>query len=101
MYDHPATPFVMRFLVPVTTVDGQLVRPHDLQVATEGWPGSVPVVVTRVATLGFEVRVETRAEDGSPAWAQLTRGQATELDLHPGDTVHIGATAGARTPVLS
>jgi sulfate transport system ATP-binding protein len=101
VYDHPATPFVMRFLGPVTTVDGRLVRPHDLHVAAESWPGSVPVEVTRVASLGFEVRVEARAADGSEVWAQLTRVQAGELDLGPGNTVHIGVTEVARTPVLS
>jgi sulfate transport system ATP-binding protein len=101
VYDHPATPFVMRFLGPVTTVDGRLVRPHDLHVGAESWPGSVPVEVTRVASLGFEVRVEARAADGSEVWAQLTRVQAGELDLGPGNTVHIGVTEVARTPVLS
>ena len=101
VYDHPATPFVMRFLGPVTTVDGRLVRPHDLHVAAEAWPGSVPVVVTRVASLGFEVRIEARAGDGTEVWAQLTRGQAAELDLRSGNTVHIGVTEVARTPVLS
>jgi sulfate transport system ATP-binding protein len=101
VYDHPATPFVMRFLGPVTTVDGQLVRPHDLHVAAGAWPGSVPVVVSRVASLGFEVRVEARAVDGTEVWAQLTRGQSAELDLRTGDTVHIGVTEVARTPVLS
>jgi sulfate transport system ATP-binding protein len=101
VYDHPATPFVMRFLGPVTTVDGRLVRPHDIQVGLDQGPGSVPVVVTRVVSLGFEVRVEGRTADNEEVWAQLTRGRAGELDLRPGDTVHFGATEDARTPVLS
>ena len=101
VYDHPATPFVMRFLGPVTTVDGRLIRPHYVHVASGPWPGSVPVSVTRVVSLGFEVRVEARGADGTEVWAQLTRGRAGELDPRPGDTVHFGATEDLRTPVLS
>jgi sulfate transport system ATP-binding protein len=101
VYDHPASPFVMRFLGPVTTVDGQLVRPHDLEVSPVAWPGSVPVTVTRVVPLGFEVRLEARAADGSQVWAQLTRARAGELGLRAGDLVHCGPAAAARTPVLS
>jgi sulfate transport system ATP-binding protein len=101
VYDHPSSPFVMRFLGPVTTVDGRLVRPHDVDVSTTPWPGSEPVTVTRMVSLGFEVRLEARAADGSEVWAQLTRGRAGELDARAGDTVHFGTTAGDRTPVLS
>src|SRR5436305_5667187 len=31
LYDHPANDFVMSFLGPVTTLSGDLVRPHDLE----------------------------------------------------------------------
>ena len=33
LYDRPANDFVMRFLGPVTTLGGRLVRPHDLRPA--------------------------------------------------------------------
>ena len=37
LYEQPANPFVMKFLGPVTELDGRLVRPHDLEiVATPG-----------------------------------------------------------------
>jgi sulfate/thiosulfate transport system ATP-binding protein len=85
----------------VTTVDGRLVRPHDIHVAVDSWTGGVPVTVTRVVSLGFVVRVEARAADGTDVWAQFTRGRAGELDVRPGDTVHLGVTDDARTPVLS
>jgi sulfate transport system ATP-binding protein len=101
VYDHPVTPFVMSFLGPVTTVDGRLIRPHDVHVAADPWPGSVPVSVSRVVTLGFEVRVEACTADGNQVWAQLTRGRAGELAPQAGDTVYFGATDDARTPVLS
>ena len=33
VYDKPASPFVMGFLGPVSTVDGKLVRPHDVSIS--------------------------------------------------------------------
>jgi ABC-type molybdate transport system ATPase subunit len=49
-----------------------------------------------VVPLGFEVRVEAKVGDAD-VWAQLTRAHARQLDVNPGDTVHIRATADART----
>jgi sulfate/thiosulfate transport system ATP-binding protein len=92
IYDHPASPFVMRFLGPVTQLRGRLVRPHDIDISLEPAPGRTPAVVTRVVRLGFEVRVETRAGD-EDTWAQITRGTAERLALAPGDTVHLSTAA--------
>jgi sulfate transport system ATP-binding protein len=91
IYDNPASPFVMRFLGPATTVGGRLVRPHDIEVSTEPVPDSFPATVTRVVRLGFEVRVEMRT-DTEETWAQITRGVAERLNPAPGDTVHIRLT---------
>src|ERR671926_1250062 len=33
LYDHPANPFVMKFLGPVTQIGDELVRPHDIELA--------------------------------------------------------------------
>ena len=42
LYDEPANDFVMSFLGPVTRLDGELVRPHDIDVFTaERRPGAV------------------------------------------------------------
>jgi sulfate/thiosulfate transport system ATP-binding protein len=92
IYDHPASPFVMRFLGPVTHLRGQLVRPHDIDISREPAADRTPAVVTRVVRLGFEVRVETRAGDEEP-WAQITRGAAERLGLAPGDTVYLSCAA--------
>src|SRR5260221_7585934 len=35
LYDHPANDFVMAFLGPVTTLSGDLVRPHDMEVVLD------------------------------------------------------------------
>ncbi|MER7542401.1 sulfate/molybdate ABC transporter ATP-binding protein [Actinomadura sp.] len=92
IYDNPVSPFVMRFLGPVTEIGGRLLRPHDVEVAAEPGPGTTPAVVTRVVRLGFEVRVEFRvrgadAEDVS--WAQLTREAAGRLAVEAGSEVHV------------
>ena len=96
VYDNPANPFVMRFLGPVTELDGHLVRPHDIELTTGPEPGSTEAEVERVVRLGFEVRVEMRLGDRD-AWAQITRGLAERLNLTPGETVHIRPSPEART----
>ncbi|HTX01353.1 MAG TPA: TOBE-like domain-containing protein [Acidimicrobiales bacterium] len=88
-YDKPATPFVLTFLGPATRLDGDWVRPHDLEVRREALPGSRRAVVERVTRLGFEVRLDLALDDGSTTWAQLARRDADALALSPGDTVHI------------
>ena len=89
VYDNPATPFVMGFLGPVSTVDGKLVRPHDMSISLVPTDGVIEAMVTRVVHLGFEVRVELELEDGGSARAQLTRGQTDELELSRGDVVYV------------
>jgi sulfate transport system ATP-binding protein len=95
LYDNPVSPFVMRFLGPVTEIDGVLVRPHDIDVSATPQPGSTPATVVRVLRLGFEVRVELTVA-GQEAWAQITRGTADALELQPGDTVHVRSTSDTR-----
>jgi sulfate transport system ATP-binding protein len=86
LYDQPETDFVMKFLGPVTTLGGQLVRPHDLELSRESTSGSVPATVTKVTRLGFEVRVDLQVAHDT-VWAQVTRGTAARLNLEPGTEV--------------
>jgi sulfate/thiosulfate transport system ATP-binding protein len=95
IYDNPDSPFVMRFLGPVTEIDGRLVRPHDIEVSDTPLPNGATATVTRIVRLGFEVRVEMSL-DGRHTWAQITRGAADRLDLAPGDTIHVRPTTDAR-----
>lgn len=88
IYDNPANQFVMRFLGPVTEIDGNLVRPHDIELSATPEPDSSPATIVRVMRLGFEVRVEM-VMDGRDTWAQVTRSTAGDLGIKPGDTVHI------------
>lgn len=105
VYDSPANAFVMSFLGTVSTLNGILVRPHDIRVgrtpdmATATGDGTAEAVgvtratIDRVVYLGFEVRVEmTSATTGTPFIAQITRGDAEALALKDGDTVFVRAT---------
>jgi sulfate transport system ATP-binding protein len=88
LYEHPANSFVMSFLGPVTTLDGKLVRPHQLELVTEPVPDAVSATVDRVVRLGFEARVELTL-DGRELWVQVTRDESEKLALSPGQLVHV------------
>jgi len=99
LYDAPASDFVMGFLGPVTTLDGRLVRPHDIDVDTSGVvPGSVAGEVVRLLRVGFEVRLTVRAPgEQEDVTVVLTRAHVRELGLQPGSRVWLTATRGATT----
>ena len=98
IYDRPATDFVMGFVGPVSTLDGKLVRPHDVTVSLEDEPGSIEAMVSRVVHLGFEVRIELELPGGEHARAQLTRGQTEQLELARGDIVYVRSPAETGRP---
>jgi len=86
LYDKPINEFVMSFLGPVTTLEGRLIRPHDIEIFTSAVPEATPATVTRLQRVGFEVRAEL---GDSGAWAQLTRGQSESLGLREGSPVWV------------
>jgi len=92
LYDRPETPFVMRFLGPVTQLGEALVRPHDIALSLDVRPGSFEAQVARVVHLGFEVRAELVLGDGQELAVQLTRAEADELEIAVGDIVHVRST---------
>ena len=102
LYDRPANTFVMSFLGQVSTIEGRLVRPHDivLERLEPGVDGAVAspskgivATVRRVVRLGFEVRVELVSDvDGTDLAAQITRGELDTLHLLEGDRVVARAT---------
>jgi sulfate transport system ATP-binding protein len=94
LYERPANPFVMGFLGRVARLGDTLVRPHDLRVDTEPRDRALEAQVARVVHLGFEVRAELELDGGQPLSVQLTRDEAAELELRPGDIVWV------RRPVL-
>src|SRR3954447_4976792 len=102
LYERPANEFVMNFIGPVTRLDGQLVRPHDLQVLNAPAPSADEAVVERIVRLGFAggggvgaigrlgfgVRGGLAVGNGQPVSVQLARAEAEELELRVGDIVY-------------
>jgi sulfate transport system ATP-binding protein len=115
LYERPGNPFVMSFLGSVTQLGGALARPHDLRVerdarqargvARETGQPVVEAEIERLVRLGFEVRVELRAQpSGESFFAQLTRAEAAEQGLSVGDRVWVLPTrtlSAAAQPLAS
>jgi len=96
--DHPTSEFVMSFLGPVTTLNGHLVRPHDLEIETHPFENACPGRIERFNRVGFEVRLDVRLtedETAPPVLVTLTRAEATAKALDPGVPVWIRPVAGA------
>jgi hypothetical protein len=105
-YDHPASPFVMRFVGEVNvleTADGTgeaplFVRPHDLELLDGPNGQSFPATVRRLTTFGRDFQVELELDDGQRLLAQLNREQVKgRLDgLVSGTRTHIQLRGGRR-----
>jgi sulfate transport system ATP-binding protein len=96
LYDAPANDFVMRFVGEAIMFDGELVRPHDLDIALEPEAGAREALLDRVVPLGFDVRCELTADDGQKVTVQLTRAQADTLELAAGQIVWLMRRPGVR-----
>jgi sulfate transport system ATP-binding protein len=87
LYERPANAFVMGFVGPVTRLGDKWLRPHDLELLVEPEDGAVEAMIRRVTRLGFETRIEATTADGEEVVVQLTRHEATELEIAEGDVV--------------
>ena len=89
LYEHPETEFVMSFVGPVNRLGSMFVRPHDVEIRHVPAEQTEEAMVDRIVHLGFEVRVELTLSNGDGLWAQITRGQADELELEEGQIVYV------------
>ena len=89
LYDRPANEFVMSFVGQANRVGDAFVRPHDLELALEPNGTTREAMIDRVIHLGFEVRVELVREDGERLHVQITRDEAEQLELEPGQIVFV------------
>lgn len=103
LYDAPANDFVMSFLGPVTRLNGQLIRPHDLDLRlADDTLGATHGVVTRLVRVGFEVRLTVRTEDNPDLQVVLTRAAARAASVDVGTEVWCVPNRGAQTvPVMA
>ena len=89
LYEQPANNFVMSFIGPVSHFGEELVRPHDIDVRREPNGSAERATVERVVHLGFEVRADLALADGREVWVQMTRDEATALELAEGAQVFV------------
>jgi sulfate transport system ATP-binding protein len=94
LYDEPANEFVMRFLGPVTKLGNAYVRPHDIELHVTDPGLALPGEVTRVARVGYEVRVEVTTGD-QVVLLTRTRREYQALGLSIGSRVWVKPVAGA------
>jgi sulfate transport system ATP-binding protein len=92
LYDAPANEFVMSFVGQATRIDDAWVRPHDFELVLAPNGSTREAQVDRVVHLGFEVRAELIRDDGETLAVQLTRDQAAQLELEPGQIVYVRPT---------
>ncbi len=101
LYDSPANRFVMGFLGEVTTLGGDLIRPHDIVVRTSPAPGTAAGRIVRYQRVGFEVRLYVRPDGAVPEDGDvvitLTRTFADALGLELGTAVWLEPERGAKT----
>jgi sulfate transport system ATP-binding protein len=92
LYDRPANDFVQSFLGPVTTFNGRLIRPHDIDVTVQEVPGSTAGTIDRLTRIGFEVRLDITVP-GSPesVTVVVTRAEALALGLESDSKVWLRA----------
>jgi sulfate/thiosulfate transport system ATP-binding protein len=98
LYDAPANDFVMSFVGDAVRFGDELVRPHDLEIGSAPGDGTREAQLDRVVHLGFAVRCELTADDGTPLVVQMTREQAELLELAPGQIVSV-SRSGITAPV--
>jgi sulfate transport system ATP-binding protein len=107
VYDHPATPFVLKFLGDVNLFHGRsdhapgarsddvsYVRPHELDIVAVAEPGSWAVTLAQTLTVGPNTRLEfKREDDGSYVDVELSReawvSTRDRLGLLAGSRVHL------------
>ncbi len=107
IYENPATPFVMSFIGAVNVLSpdstwkslhrdapthGEVfLRPHDIEIFTTHYDGSVPATVNHIIHLGWTIRIELTLENGHPITAHINREQYRDLGIETGQTVYLRA----------
>ena len=105
VYEHPANPFVFRFLGNYNLFHGRqaapnwgqgagqgltFVRPHDVEISRLGDGGAIAAKVTHVGFAGAAVNVELiRLDDNQPLDAELTTQAYRDLALKVEDQVFV------------
>jgi sulfate/thiosulfate transport system ATP-binding protein len=93
LYENPASDFVMGFVGEVNELDGEKVRPHDIEILHSPADRAKEGMIDRIVHLGFECRVELTLSDGGHVSVQMTRNDAEELELAENQIVYVRPAA--------
>jgi sulfate transport system ATP-binding protein len=105
IYDHPASPFVMKFIgevnilprnatiFPQNTLDNLggdiFIRPHELDILLENDGNSSKGIVKRIIHLGWEIQAELLIADNWEITAHLNREKFDSLGLRQDQIVYV------------
>lgn len=108
IYDHPATPFVMKFIGEVNILPSSaplfacdishndqsevFVRPHEFDIFLEDDGISSRAIVKRVIHLGWEIQVELVVANNWEITAHLSREEFDRLKLYNDQVVYVKPT---------
>ena len=92
VYEEPANEFVMTFVGQAHEIEGNFVRPHDLEITLEPNGSTSEVMIDRVVHLGFNVRLDLVGSDGERLSVQTTRDNAELNEFAPGQIVYVKPT---------
>src|SRR6476660_7933031 len=92
VYEDPANEFVMTFVGQAHEIEGNFVRPHDLEVTLEPNGSTSEVMIDRIVHLGFNVRLDLVGTDGERLSVQTTRDNAELNEFAPGQIVYVKPT---------
>ena len=100
LYDRPVNAYVMTFLGPTTTLAGDLVRPHDIEVHTTPFRDALGGRITSTLRVGFEMRVEVAIDGSTTDEAEtvlvtMTRAEFQAQRLEQGTSVWLRAVDAA------
>ncbi|MBN2686049.1 MAG: sulfate ABC transporter ATP-binding protein, partial [Pontiellaceae bacterium] len=94
IYDHPATPFVYRFLggANVLSLEGGsefYVRPHDFEISAKEQRESIPAQVIGFRSIGAITRIELCSKNGEPLQIETDKRSTHKLKLTQGQTLFV------------
>lgn len=102
VYDHPATPFVYRFLgkTNVLQEEGELeyARPHDIELSRAAQTDFRAAHIKHVHLVGAEARIEVQDMGGRVLSAEMPKALFRELDVNAGEQVYYRPRRVTRYP---
>ena len=82
----------MTFVGQAHQIEGNFVRPHDLEVTLVPNGSTREVMIDRIVHLGFNVRLDLLGTDGERLSVQTTRDHAELNEFAPGQIVYVKPT---------